>query len=97
MVSDAAWEIFDSLCKTLHRQGRRVEELETRVAALEARLRDRAAFARGEHPLPRIVETEEIESRPVPRTEHGEFCAMRDPYRGHLCDCGLASYAEQVK
>jgi hypothetical protein len=24
------------------------------------------------------------------RREHGEFCAMRDPYRGHPCNCGWA-------
>jgi BMFP domain-containing protein YqiC len=32
------WETFDSLFKTVHRQGRRVEELEARIAQLERRL-----------------------------------------------------------
>ena len=35
------WETFDSLFKTVHRQGRRVEELEARIADLEERLRER--------------------------------------------------------
>src|SRR5687768_11904136 len=40
------WETFDSLFKTVHRQGRRVEELEARVVELERRLQERpAAFA----------------------------------------------------
>jgi hypothetical protein len=37
------WETFDSLFKTVHRQGRRVEELEARVIDLERRLNERAA------------------------------------------------------
>jgi BMFP domain-containing protein YqiC len=37
------WETFDSLFKTVHRQGRRVEELEARVQDLEQRLNERAA------------------------------------------------------
>jgi BMFP domain-containing protein YqiC len=37
------WETFDSLFKTVHRQGRRVEELEARVLDLERRLNERAA------------------------------------------------------
>ncbi len=32
------WETFDSLFKTVHRQGRRVEELEARIIDLERRL-----------------------------------------------------------
>jgi len=42
-VSDVIWETFDGLFKTLHRQGRRVEELERRVVELERRLQERAA------------------------------------------------------
>jgi BMFP domain-containing protein YqiC len=38
------WETFDSLFKTVHRQGRRVEELEARVFELERRLQERAGF-----------------------------------------------------
>jgi hypothetical protein len=37
------WETFDSLFKTVHRQGQRVEELEARVIDLERRLSERAA------------------------------------------------------
>ena len=44
-VSDVIWETFDGLFKTLHRQGRRVEELEARVVELERRLQERAGFA----------------------------------------------------
>ena len=46
-MSDIVWETFDGLFKTLHRQGRRVEELEQRVVELERRLQERAAP--GEH------------------------------------------------
>ena len=41
-MSDIVWETFDGLFKTLHRQGRRVEELERRVIELERRLQERA-------------------------------------------------------
>ena len=41
-MSDIVWETFDGLFKTLHRQGRRVEELERRVSELERRLQERA-------------------------------------------------------
>jgi BMFP domain-containing protein YqiC len=44
-VSDVIWETFDGLFKSLHRQGRRVEELEARVVELERRLQERAGFA----------------------------------------------------
>jgi BMFP domain-containing protein YqiC len=39
-MSEYIWETFDSLFKTVHRQGRRVEELEARIAALESRLKE---------------------------------------------------------
>ena len=42
MSTEYIWETFDSLFKTVHRQGRRVEELESRVAELERRLQERA-------------------------------------------------------
>ena len=42
-MSDIVWETFDGLFKTLHRQGRRVEELEQRVVELERRLQERSA------------------------------------------------------
>ena len=41
-MSEYIWETFDSLFKTVHRQGRRVEELETRIADLERRLQEGA-------------------------------------------------------
>jgi hypothetical protein len=37
------WETFNSLFKTIHRQGQRVEELEARVQDLERRLSERAS------------------------------------------------------
>lgn len=40
MNQDYIWETFDSLFKTVGRQGRRVEELEARIADLERRLGD---------------------------------------------------------
>lgn len=42
-MSDAIWETFDGLFKTVHRQGRRVEELEARILELERRLQERPA------------------------------------------------------
>ena len=38
MSSEYIWETFDGLFKTVHRQTRRVEELEARIAELERRL-----------------------------------------------------------
>ena len=35
------WETFDGLFKTVYRQSRKVEELETRIASLERRLQER--------------------------------------------------------
>ena len=52
-MSDTVWETFDGLFKTLHRQGRRVEELERRVVELERRLQERAA---GLAPQPEAAE-----------------------------------------
>ena len=42
MSTEYIWETFDSLFKTVYRQGRRVEELEARIVALESRLQERA-------------------------------------------------------
>ena len=39
MSTDYIWETFDSLFKTVYAQGRRVEELEARIADLEQRLK----------------------------------------------------------
>ena len=44
------WETFDSLFKTVHRQGRRVEELEARIVDLERRLTERNVQAQGPKP-----------------------------------------------
>ena len=38
MDKEYIWETFDSLFKTVYAQGRRVEELEARLADLEQRL-----------------------------------------------------------
>jgi hypothetical protein len=46
-MSDHIWETFDGLFKTVHRQGRRVEELEARIVDLERRLAERAAVVVG--------------------------------------------------
>ena len=43
MSQEYIWETFDSLFKTVHRQGQRVEELEARIESLERRLNERAA------------------------------------------------------
>jgi BMFP domain-containing protein YqiC len=53
-VSDIVWETFDGLFKTLHRQGRRVEELERRVVELERRLQERAVAATQPEAVERI-------------------------------------------
>jgi hypothetical protein len=37
-ANEYIWETFDGLFKTVHRQGRRVEELEARIIELERRL-----------------------------------------------------------
>ena len=44
MSQEFIWETFDSLFKTVGRQGRRVEELEARIADLERRLTDVASI-----------------------------------------------------
>ena len=52
-VSEVIWETFDGLFKTLHRQGRRVDELEARVIELERRLQERVV---GFAPQPEAAE-----------------------------------------
>jgi BMFP domain-containing protein YqiC len=54
-VSDVIWETFDGLFKTLHRQGRRVEELERRVVELERRLQERTGFNTQPEAVERVV------------------------------------------
>ena len=56
MVSDMVWETFDGLFKTLHRQGRRVEELERRVVELERRLQERAAQTHQTEAVERVTQ-----------------------------------------
>ncbi|MGB8509476.1 MAG: hypothetical protein WCD76_13895 [Pyrinomonadaceae bacterium] len=56
MTTEHIWETFDSLFKTVYRQGRRVEELEARVIDLEQRLQERAAAASSIQ-QPKAVET----------------------------------------
>jgi BMFP domain-containing protein YqiC len=55
-VSDIVWETFDGLFKTLHRQGRRVEELERRVSELERRLQERAAEGARDEAAERVAQ-----------------------------------------
>ena len=57
-MSEVIWETFDGLFKTLHRQGRRVEELEARVVELERRLQERAPFAPQPEAAERVVVTQ---------------------------------------
>ena len=52
-MSEVIWETFDGLFKTLHRQGRRVDELEARVIELERRLQERVV---GFAPQPEAAE-----------------------------------------
>ena len=57
-MSDHIWETFDGLFKTVHRQGRRVEELEARITDLERRLQERATTVlNGVPPQPKAQNT----------------------------------------
>ena len=42
-MTEEVWNTFDALFKAMHRQGRRVEELEARVVELERRLKEGGA------------------------------------------------------
>ena len=55
-MSDVIWETFDGLFKTVHRQGRRVEELEARIVDLERRLQERGAQSGAPPQQPKAVE-----------------------------------------
>ena len=55
MSQEFIWETFDSLFKTVHRQGKRVEELEARVVDLERRLAERAAEQQAKTQQPRAI------------------------------------------
>ena len=48
MSTEYIWETFDSLFKTVHRQGRRVEDLEARIVELERRLQERETVRKEE-------------------------------------------------
>lgn len=56
MTTEHIWETFDSLFKTVYRQGRRVEELEARIVDLEGRLQQRSTLAGKSAPQPKAVE-----------------------------------------
>lgn len=65
-MSDHIWETFDGLFKTVHRQGRRVEELEARIVDLERRLAERAA-AVTPAPSPQQPKQTTVSEMPVER------------------------------
>ncbi len=44
-MTDAIWETFDDLFKTVYRQGRMIEGLEARINQLERRLDERSSAA----------------------------------------------------
>lgn len=60
MSTEYIWETFDGLFKTVHRQGRRVEELEARIVDLERRLAERAASQTTQQPAQAIGNFEEM-------------------------------------
>ncbi|MDQ3255774.1 MAG: hypothetical protein M3R15_18065 [Acidobacteriota bacterium] len=58
-MSEHIWQTFDDLFKTVYRQGRRVEELEARIAVLEGHRQERdtnLASAQSPRPLEQISE-----------------------------------------
>ena len=55
MSSEYIWETFDGLFKTVHRQARRLEEMEARLADLERRLSERAAAVSQPTPVDRVM------------------------------------------
>ena len=64
-MSDHIWETFDGLFKTVHRQGRRVEELEARITDLERRLAERAGAS---NPTPQTKQAQPtVSEMPVER------------------------------
>jgi BMFP domain-containing protein YqiC len=65
-MSEHIWETFDGLFKTVHRQGRRVEELEARIVDLERRLAERAAVAVNPAQQPKQAQTT-LSEMPVER------------------------------
>jgi hypothetical protein len=65
-MSDHIWETFDGLFKTVHRQGRRVEELEARITDLERRLAERSAVVVNPSQQPKQAQTT-VSEMPVER------------------------------
>ncbi|MGH9943413.1 MAG: hypothetical protein ACRD9R_13785 [Pyrinomonadaceae bacterium] len=63
-MSDFIWETFDSLFKTVHRQGRRMDELESRIVDLERRLAERAAASSQQ---PKSVQATTVSEMPAER------------------------------
>ncbi len=59
-MTEFIWETFDSLFKTVHRQGRRVEELEARVVELERRMQERSAFPAQQQPSKQFEQVSEM-------------------------------------
>ena len=51
-MSEYIWETFDGLFKTVYAHGRRVEELEARIADLERRLNERGAASQPQKTQP---------------------------------------------
>lgn len=60
MSTEYIWETFDDLFKTVHRQGRRVEELEARIVDLERRLSQPATKPATQQPSPALSNFEEM-------------------------------------
>jgi hypothetical protein len=58
--TEEIWETFNELFKTVHGQGRRVEELEARVLELERRLSERTPLALVADPQPEAACEDEI-------------------------------------
>lgn len=92
-MNEATWEIFDGLFKTLQRQSRRMEDLETRITELERRLRERdpeaATFA--ERPVLKVAEPEPVECGRCSRYHSPELPCVTP------ADEVWAKYSEDVK
>ena len=66
-MSDHIWETFDGLFKTVHRQGRRVEELEARITDLERRLAERSAVVGQVQTSKQAQQQQAVSEMPVER------------------------------
>lgn len=56
-MTDADWKIIDALYKTVHKQGRLIEELQTRVCELERKVRELEAESESSRPVLELVGT----------------------------------------